>query len=341
MIAAMLVAQALSLDAASASRFAKLALKCVQREYPNKLDHVMNGEEEVRSPRELHPAFYGCYDWHSTVHGHWMLVRLLRKFPDLAEAERIRDVLDENLAPANIAKEVAYFFQPNRKTFERSYGWAWLLALSAELRSWEDPEAKVWAAQLQPLADTVVRAFDDFLPRQDYPIRTGVHPNTAYALSHVLDYAAVARDEGLAALVKERALAYFEKDFDAPLRWEPGGEDFLSPSLEEAALMARIFPGLRFRRWVARFLPELLEKEQLAPAKVSDRTDPKIVHLDGLNLSRAFCLFSLAKALPQRRALLVRLAEEHAAATLPHVESGSYEGEHWLATFAVRMLDAR
>ena len=341
MIAALLIAQALSLDAAAASRFARLALKCVRREFPNKLDHVANGPEEVRSPRALHPSFYGCFDWHSSVHAHWMLARLLHKFPDLAEAGEIRAALDENLMKDRIATEVEYFGRPNRKSFERTYGWAWLLALSAELRSWDDPKAREWAAQLQPLADTVVKAFQSFLPRQDYPIRTGVHPNTAYSLSHVLDYAAVAGDDGLAALVKERASAYFEKDDDAPLRWEPGGEDFLSPSLEEAALMARVLPPQRFRRWVEKFLPRLLEKGQLAPARVSDRTDPKIVHLDGLNLSRAYCLFSLAKSLAQKRAMLVRLAEEHARATLPHVESGSYEGEHWLATFAVRMLDAR
>jgi hypothetical protein len=265
----------------------------------------------------------------------------LRKFPGLPEAERIRTALDENLASDRIAKEVAYFGQPNRKSFERTYGWAWLLGLSAELKSWDDAKARTWAAQLQPLADTVAKAFADFLPRQDYPIRTGVHPNTAYSLSHVLDYATAAHDEKLAALVKERALTYFEKDYDAPLRWEPGGEDFLSPSLEEATLMARVLPGLRFRRWVGKFLPDLLDKGQLAPAKVSDRTDPKIVHLDGLNLSRAHCLFSLAKVLTQKRAMLVKLAEEHANATLPHVESGSYEGEHWLATFAVRMMDSR
>ena len=341
MIAMLLAAQALTLDVQAASRFAQLALKCVRREYPNKLDHVMNGPEEVRSPKALHPSFYGCYDWHSTVHGHWMLVRLLRKFPDLSEAKEIRAVLDENLAPDAIATEVAYFGQPNRKSFERTYGWAWLLGLSAELRSWDAPEAKKWTAQLQPLADTVAAAFENFLPRQDYPIRTGVHPNTAYGLSHALDYAEAAHDEKLATLVKERARAYFAKDYDAPLRWEPGGEDFLSPSLEEAALMARVLEPPAFRKWVQGFLPALLKSGKLEPAKVSDRTDPKIVHLDGLNLSRAWCLYALAKALPQKADLLRKLGDAHAQATLPNIESGSYEGEHWLATFAVRMLDAR
>ena len=341
MMAMLLLAQSLSLEAPAASRFAQLALKCARREYPNKPEHVMNDEREVRSPRALHPSFYGCYDWHSAVHGHWMLARLLREFPQLPEAREIRAALDENLAPDQIAAEVAYFGQPNRKSFERTYGWAWLLALSAELRSWDSADAKKWAAQLQPLADTVVRAFEDFLPRQDYPIRTGVHPNTAYALSLALDYARVAEDGKLAALVRQRARAYFAQDFDAPMRWEPSGEDFLSPSLEEAALMAQVMPAAAFRRWVERFLPELLARGKLAPARVSDRTDPKIVHLDGLNLSRARCLYALAARLPKKRALLRELGDAHARATLPHVESGSYEGEHWLATFAVRMFDAR
>ncbi|HUJ24869.1 MAG TPA: DUF2891 domain-containing protein [Myxococcales bacterium] len=339
MMAILLVAQALSLEQPAASRFAQLALKCVQREYPNKLDHVMNDASEVLGPRQLHPSFYGCFDWHSAVHGHWMLARLLHKFPDLPEAAQIRAVLDQNLSPANIAAEVKYFGQANRKSFERTYGWAWLLELQAELLGW--PEAKGWAAAVQPLADTVVKAFEDFLPRQDYPIRTGVHPNTAYALGMLLDYARVTRDDKLAELAKERARAYYGRDHDAPMTWEPSGEDFLSPTLEEAALMAQVYDRQQFARWVRGFIPDLLLKAKLEPAKVSDRSDPKIVHLDGLNLSRARCLYALGEALPQRRDRLRKLADAHAEATLPHVESGSYEGEHWLATFAVRMLDAR
>jgi hypothetical protein len=330
-----ILAVALSLDAGAASHFAQLALKCVGQEYPNKLDHVMNGAEEVQSPRALHPAFYGCYDWHSSVHGHWMLARLLRKFPDLPEAAAIRAVLDEHLAPQPIATEVAYFGQPNRKSFERTYGWAWLLKLQAELRSWESPDARRWAEALQPLAETVTRAFLDFLPRQTYPIRTGVHPNTAYGMTLALDYAEAIRDEKLRALIAERARRYYAKDTAAPLKWEPGGEDFLSPALEEAALMARVLPGARFRSWMRAFLPAV----KLAPAIVSDRTDPKIVHLDGLNLSRARCLYGLATAL--RKPALAKLGDVHGQASLPHIASGSYEGEHWLGTFAVQMLDAR
>ena len=330
-----ILAVALSLDAGAASHFAKLALKCARQEYPNKLDHVMNGAQEVQPPRALHPAFYGCYDWHSSVHGHWMLIRLLRKFPGLPEAAEIKAALDEHLAREAIATEVAYFGQPNRKSFERTYGWAWLLKLSAELRSWDSPDGQRWAEALQPLADTVTRAFLDFLPRQTYPIRTGVHPNTAYALDLSLDYADAAKDEKLRALVVERALAYYAKDTQAPLKWEPGGEDFLSPALEEAALMARVLPAERFRAWRNGFLPAV----KLTPAIVSDRTDPKIVHLDGLNLSRARCLYALSRALA--RPALARLGDTHAQASLPYIASGSYEGEHWLGTFAVQMLDAR
>ena len=330
-----ILAVALSLDASAASHFAQLALKCARQEYPNKLDHVMNGAQEVQPPRTLHPAFYGCYDWHSSVHGHWMLVRLLQRFPQLPEAVEIRRVLDEHLSAQPIAVEVAYFGQPNRKSFERTYGWGWLLKLQAELRAWNAPDARRWAEALQPLADTVTAAFLSFLPRQTYPIRTGVHPNTAFGISLALDYAQAVHDEKLGALIAERARTYFGKDTAAPLKWEPGGEDFLSPALEEAALMARVLPPADFRGWMKAFLPAL----PLTPAIVSDRTDPKIVHLDGLNLSRARCLYALSAAL--RKPALAQLGDTHAQASLPFIASGSYEGEHWLGTFAVQMLDAR
>jgi hypothetical protein len=327
----LIVAVALALDASQASHFAQMALTCARQEYPNKLDHTMNGPQEVLGPRALHPAFYGCYDWHSSVHGHWMLAKLLRDFPQLPEAQQIRALFDEHFTPAVIAQEVAYFGQPNRRSFERTYGWAWLLKLSAELRTWDDPDAHRWAVALQPLADVVAQQFTLFLPKQTYPIRTGVHPNTAFSLSLVLDYP----DEKLQALARERARTYFLADHAAPISWEPGGEDFLSPLLEEAALLSRVLPPAEFRAWFGRFLPRL----SLKPAIVADRTDPKIVHLDGLNLSRAKCLFILSKAL--HRPELAREAEQHAQASLPHIESGSYEGEHWLATFAVQMLGSR
>jgi hypothetical protein len=331
-----------ALDAAGASRFVQLALRCIRQEYPNKLDHTMNGSAEVQSPKALHPSFYGCLDWHSSVHGHWMLVRLLREFPALPEAKEIRAALDESLAPANIAGEVAYWGQPNRKSFERTYGWAWLVKLEGELRDWDEPDAKRWGANLQPLADAVVAAFNGFLPKQTYPIRTGVHPNTAFSLSLALDYARAVKDAALEQLIAERARTWFGKDRNAPMSWEPGGEDFLSPSLEEAALMAKVLPAKELKPWLQAFLPALLKSGKLEPAIVSDRTDPKIVHLDGLNLSRARALYLLADTLADKRsAMLRKLADAHVAASLPHIASGSYEGEHWLATFAVRMLDAR
>ena len=332
----------LKLNDASADRFAALALRCADQEYPNKLDHVINGAQELQAPRVLHPAFYGCFDWHSSVHGHWMLVKLLREHPGMARAGEIRALLDAHLHPETIGLEVAYLGQPNRRSFERTYGWAWLLKLSAELRTWDDPSARRWAAALQPLTDALVAEFRAFLPKQTYPIRTGVHPNTAFSLDLALDYARAVGDAPFEALLLERARTWYAQDQAGPLAWEPGGEDFLSPCLEEAALMSRVLPAREFRPWLRRFLPTL--DQGLSPATVSDRTDPKIVHLDGLNLSRARELYRLAATLgpkDPRSATLRHLGDAHARVSLPHLASGSYEGEHWLATFAVRMLAER
>jgi hypothetical protein len=332
----------LTLSADAASRFARITLGGVRREFPGKLDHVLYGPEDVLSPRALHPAFYGCFDWHSAVHGHWMLARLLRRFPDLPEARAIGEVLDKHLAAEPMAGETAYFRHPGQLSFERSYGWAWLLKLAAELRDWGSAAARAWSAQLQPLADVVVERFQAFLPRLTYPIRTGLHSNTAFSLDLALDYARVSGDGGLEALLVERARAYYLNDRRGPLAAEPGGEDFLSPCLEEAALMGRILPAITFRAWVTGFLPGLTRSGVLTPALVSDRSDPRIVHLDGLNLSRARALLALAGALGDkdpRRAALERAALRHGEAALPHVGSGNYGGDHWLATFAVRLLD--
>jgi hypothetical protein len=333
-----------SLNPETASALARLPMRCVQQEFPNKLDHIMNNAGEVLSPRALHPAFYGCFDWHSAVHGHWMLVRLLRMFPEQPEAARIRRVLDQNLAGENIRAEVAYLAQPSRKSFERTYGWAWLLKLEAELRRWPDPDAQRWATQLEPLAQAIVAQYRDFLPRQTYPIRTGVHPNTAFGLAFGLDYARAAGLTGFEQLLLERARFYFASDRDYPAAWEPSGEDFFSPALVEADLMRRVLPPREFGEWFDRFLPGLRRGEPaslLKPAVVTDRTDPKLVHLDGLNLSRAWCTLGIAQALPVKhpaRSRLLTAARAHLEATLPQVASGHYEGEHWLATFAVYAL---
>ena len=323
-----------------ASPLARLALDCVQRELPNNIVHLINEPGDVRRPRELHPAFYGCFDWHSAVHGHWLLVRLVRTVPGLREAPEIRAALDANLTAANIAAEVAYFAAPNRGSYERTYGWAWLLQLAAELHGWPDDDARRWAANLQPLTDAITARYLAFLPKQTYPIRTGVHANTAFGLALALDFARATDHGALEALLVERATAYYAADRDAPAAWEPGGEDFLSPSLMEADLMRRVLPAASFAPWLHAFLPRL--PPQLAhPAIVSDRSDGKLAHLDGLNLSRAWCLRAVAGALPAGdplRPALAAAADEHTATGLAHVMTGDYAGEHWLASFAVYLL---
>ena len=334
----------LALTRTEASHFAQLALKCVTREYPNKPDHTINDGNDVKGPRTLHPAFYGCFDWHSSVHGHWMLVRLLQLFPDLPESEEIHAALNSNLAAPNIAVEAAYLSQPNRQSFERTYGWAWLLKLAQVLHGWSDADGQVWATNLQPLADALAQNYLRFLPKQTYPIRTGVHPNTAFGLSFALDYAITQGDTRLQSLISERSRNYFAKDVNYPASWEPGGEDFFSPALIEADLMRRVLKPAEFEQWFHRFLPNVSNGEPeslLHPAVVSDRSDPKLVHLDGLNLSRAWCMRSIAAALPQKdpaRQRLAQAATQHAQDALAHVASGNYEGEHWLASFAVFML---
>jgi Protein of unknown function (DUF2891) len=334
----------LALTESQASHFARLALKCIAREYPNKPDHTINDGNDVKSPRAMHPAFYGCFDWHSSVHGHWMLVRLLRLFPDLPESSQIRAALNANLSPENIKVEVAYLNQPNRASFERTYGWAWLLKLAQVLHGWDDADGKLWAGNLQPLADALAQKYISFLPRQTYPIRTGVHPNTAFGLALALDYATTIDNKQLQSLIEERSHTYFGNDVNYPAAWEPGGEDFFSPALVEADLMRRVLPPAEFEQWFHRFLPGIAKGEPksiLRPAIVSDRSDPKLVHLDGLNLSRAWCMRSIAAALPKSdpaRQVLAEAASENAKDALAHVASGNYEGEHWLASFAVLML---
>lgn len=334
----------LSLSQSQASRFARLALKCASKEYPNKPDHVINNAADVETPKNLHPAFYGCYDWHSSVHGHWMLVRLIRTFPSIPEALEIRSALRTSLSKENILAEVAYLKQPNRQSFERTYGWAWLLKLAEELHRWDDVDARLWSENLRPLVEALVNSYVTFLPKQTYPIRTGVHPNTAFGLAFALDYARSAGSKPLEAMIVERSLTYFRNDTNYPATWEPGGEDFFSPALMEADLMRRVLRPADFRRWFQGFLPGLTSGKLgrlLRPAVVTDRTDPKIVHLDGLNLSRAWCMRSIAATLPRNdpaRRILTNSARLHASDALAHVASGDYAGEHWLASFAVYML---
>jgi hypothetical protein len=334
----------MTLSPEQASSFAHLALKAIQKEYPNKPEHVLNSEADIQGPRALHPAFYGSFDWHSSVHGHWMLVRLLRLFPDLPERQEIRSVLAKHLTARNLQAEADYFSGANRQSFERTYGWAWLLKLADELHGWDDAEARQWHQNLKPLTAAIVSRYLVFLPKQTYPIRSGVHPNTAFGLSFALDYARSVDDKPLCKLIEERSRFYYGTDVEIPASWEPSGADFLSPSLMEADLMRRVLPPAEFRVWLGRFLPGLPRgepKSLFTPAEVTDRADPQLVHLDGVNLSRAWCMRSLAAALPKDdpgRKVLVDSAARHAAATLRYVASGDYAGEHWLASFAVYLL---
>jgi hypothetical protein len=327
-----------------ASIFARIALKCIQREYPNKPADVLNSDDDVQSPHTLHPAFYGSFDWHSAVHGHWTLVRILRLFPDLPEKDQIRTVLAENLTRAKLEAEADYFDRPFARSYERPYGWAWLLKLAEELHGADDKEMERWSENLQPLARVIANGYLEFLPKLTYPIRTGVHSNIAFSLAFAFDYAQTVGQKPLLNLIVARSRHYFASDADVPARWEPDGADFFSPSLMEADLMRRVLTKDEFRDWLKQFLPNLEKgepKNLFEPAKVTDRFDPQLVHLDGLNLSRAWCMRSMATSLPEdhpARRSLVESARRHAEAALPHVASGHYSGEHWLASFAVYML---
>ena len=338
------MAEPLALTPDVASRFAGIALAHVTREYPNKLDHVLSGPGDVRGPRALHPIFYGSYDWHSCVHGYWLLARLLRRFPALPESPRIVELFHSQFTEANVADEVAYLARPASATFERPYGWAWLLMLAAELRRDATAEGRRWSAALEPLANAFVGRFTVFLPKATYPVRVGTHFNSAFALALALEYARTADDAALEVVLRERAAVWYGEDADCQA-WEPGGDDFLSPALMEAECMRRVLPDERFARWIDRFLPRLASRSPatlFTPATVSDRSDAKIAHLDGLNLSRAWCWRGLAQLWsdddPRRKAAL-DAAAEHLAAGLPHL-TGDYVGEHWLATFATLALDA-
>ena len=326
------------------SLFARMAIQGIQKEYPNKPGHVVNGEKDIRSPRAMHPAFYGSFDWHSSVHSHWMLARLLRWAPELPENREIRAILDRHLTAANLKAEAKYLDEPNRQSFERTYGWAWLLKLGEELHDWDDADGRRWFQNMQPLLKAITARWMAYFPKQTYPIRVGVHQNTAFALALGLDYARAVNNRPLIQLIEERSRFYFAADACVPAAWEPDGTDFLSPSLVEADLMCRILPPAEFRMWLHRFLPDLERGEPkviLFPAKVTDRSDPHLVHLDGLNLSRAWCMRGIASSLPQddpARQILTAAAARHSDAALRHVASGNYMGEHWLASFAVYLI---
>jgi len=337
-------ASADSLDAAAASRFARLALKCVDQEYPNKIAHTLASDADVHPPRELFPAFHGCYDWHSAVHGHWLLVRLTRSFPKADFAGDARAALARSLSKEHIAGEVAYLQGAGRASFERPYGLAWVLQLSAELRSWQDPQAQEWARNLAPLEAEAAARIKRWLPDLYYPIRVGEHDQTAFSFGLIWDWAGIAGDAEMRALLKDAAQRFYLTDQNCPLRYEPSGQDFLSPCLAEADFMRRVLEPAEFANWLTTFLPVIpkdARAEWLTPAVVTNRADPKLAHLDGLNLSRAWMLEGIAHGLERkdrRIPALFAAAALHRAAALPQVTGEHYEGGHWLGTFAVYLV---
>ncbi|WP_461533514.1 DUF2891 domain-containing protein [Sinomicrobium sp.] len=319
-----------------ANRLVELPLHCMQTEYPNRLGQTLIDSTSLRSPKVLHPAFYGCFDWHSSVHGHWMLVSLLEQFPDLEKADLVRQKLRENISAENILQEVAYF--EDEPSYERTYGWAWLLKLAQELREWNDPLARELEQNLQPLTDLVVRSYIDFLPKLNYPIRVGEHSNTAFGLTFAYDYAKATQQQELLSLIEKRAKDFYLEDSDCPISWEPSGYDFLSPCLEEADIMRRVLPAEEFKGWLEKFLPQLKDPDfNWEQGKVSERSDGKLVHLDGVNFSRAWCLYAIARDVPEYRHLK-EIANAHIAHSLPHIVDDNYMGTHWLGSFAVYAL---
>ncbi len=331
----------LKLNIQQANRLAKLPLNCIQTEYPNKLGQVLASKENLGEPSQLHPAFYGCFDWHSSVHGHWSLVKLLKDFPEMEYAQIAREKLRMNLSKENILAEVAYFKQKQNTTYERTYGWAWELKLAEELHTWNDSLARELELNLMPLTLLIAQKFIDFLPSLHYPIRVGEHPNTAFGLSFAWDYALEMKDTVLLNAIDSTAHRFYALDANCPLSWEPSGSDFLSPCFEEIDIMRRVLTPTNFKEWLNAFAPQLKDKKfTLKPGVVSDRTDGKLVHLDGLNFSRAWVLYGLAKQYPEYHHL-VSVANSHIEYSLPSLFGDSYEGGHWLGTFAIYALSTR
>ena len=333
-------AQELTLE--QANHLASLPLKCLQQEYPNKLGQMLLDSTEIQSPKKLHPTFYGCFDWHSSVHGHWSLVFLLKRFPNLANRETIIQKLKTNLSKANIQVEIDYLNKKHEKSFERMYGWTWLLKLQLELETSAEPFAQELAQNLKPLSEIIVDRYIEFLPKLLYPVRVGTHTNTAFGLTFAWDYAVHSKNQLFQQAIRDNAVRMFAKDENCPFTWEPSGTDFLSPCLEEMALMQRVLPEGDFLIWLKKFAPQLFSKKfSWEVARVSDRTDGHLVHLDGLNFSRAWNLYGLLHRYPKQFSHLKALADFHFNFSLLSVVDGNYEGEHWLASFALRAFEEK
>jgi len=333
-------AQNLSLS--DANHLASLPIKCLQQEYPNKLGQMLIDSTEIKSPKELHPTFYGCFDWHSSVHGHWSLVYLLKKFPNLEKRDEIIQKLKINLSKQNIQSEIDYLNKKHEKSFERTYGWNWLLKLQLELETFDDPFAKELAQNLKPLSNLIIERYIEFLPKLLYPIRVGTHSNSAFGLTYAWDYAVFSNYIEFQNVIKSNAKRLYLSDKNCPFSWEPSGTDFLSPCFEEMALMQRVLPKNEFIVWLKKFAPQLFSKKfTIETAKVSDRTDGHLVHLDGLNFSRAWNLYYLINQYPKEFSHLKKVADTHLNFSLPSIVDGNYEGEHWLASFALRAFEEK
>lgn len=334
----------MQLDIALATAYTEMPLTYLRQEYPNHIMHVLNHAGDALSPRALHPVFYGCYDWHSAVHGYWLLLRCVRVYPSLPTYGKISAIFDEHFTPALMQQETAYFQVSGRASFERPYGFGWLLALAQELAACAHPRAAVWRAAMQTLTMEIRKRLLDYLSKLTYPIRVGTHYNTAFALALALDYARAAGDAELENIIMQAAQRYYGKDADYPAHYEPGGDEYISAALTEALLMSKVLDTAAFRRWFDQFLPQIGRIRQLMhPAQVSDRTDPKIAHLDGLNLSRAWCMKHIARHLPAAhpaQAALTAAVERHLNASIGHVVGSHYNGGHWLASFALLALEA-
>ena len=337
------------ISAELSARFSRLALDCVQQEFPNKISRTTNTAEAIGRPKDLFPVFYGCFDWHSAVHGHWLLVRQLRVGPQDASwrAEAIAK-LNDNITPENVAGELANFRRAERGSWERPYGWAWVLQLTAELREYDDANAKKWLAALEPLEADIVQATKDWLPKLAYPIRLGTHNQSAFAFTLMLDWAEVAADEDFASLLRQKSIEFHLEDKACPLTYEPSGEDFLSPCLMTADLMRRVITEpTRYKDWLDAYLPNIPTNgsaDWLSPAIVKDASDGKLVHLDGVNSSRAWNLYNIARSLPEndgRRASLVAAANIHRDTGVAAVSDEHYSGSHWLASFATYLMTDR
>lgn len=328
-----------------AEGFVKLALAGIDREYPNKTGHVTSGPDDLKTPRAMHPVFYGHFDWHSSVHGHWMLVRLLKRFPDASFSAEVRKTLKQRLSAAGLQAETAYFQQKENRSFERMYGWAWALRLANELHGWDDPDARGWSRNFAPLEQEITTLAKDYLPKLDWPVRCGFHPESAFALALMLDYARETGDRDFERILLEKSRAFYLKDKSYPTAYEPSGNDFFSPGLNVADLMRRVLSAEEFRDWLSAYFPDLKDGHAgnlLTPVSVSDFTDGQLVHLAGLNLSRAWTMRGIASCLPAndvRKKILSESAAKHTEAGLALVASGHYAGDHWLASFAVYLLD--